>query len=112
MVNIFNVPAVISDEIIETLHESTVFGRGDSRVRIERIISAGQVSPEGFWYDQPENEWVLLVQGEAKVAFDDGTLTSLKAGDHIFIEAHKRHRVEYTSAEPPCIWVCVFYAQA
>ena len=102
MINIFNIPAAIPEEIIETLHES-------KNIRIERILSAGQVSPEGFWYDQSENEWVLLVQGEAKVAFDDGTLVSLKAGDHIFIEAYKRHRVEYTSAEPPCVWVCVFF---
>ena len=102
MINIFNIPSMIPEEIIETLHESKI-------IRIERILSAGQISPEGFWYDQPENEWVLLVQGEAKVTFDDGTLTSLKAGDHIFIEVHKRHRVEYTSAEPPCVWVCVFF---
>lgn len=109
MTNIFVLPPNIPEEIIEILHESPVSGYGTSGVRIERIISAGQKSPEGFWYDQAENEWVLLVQGEARVAFDDGAAVSMKAGDHIFIPARRRHRVEYTSAEPPCVWVCVFF---
>jgi cupin 2 domain-containing protein len=100
--NIFSLPSTIPNEIIETLHSST-------NVRIERILSAGQSSPEGFWYDQPENEWVLLVQGEAHLAFEDGSTVSLKAGDHIMIEARRRHRVEFTSAGPPCVWVCVFF---
>ncbi len=108
MENIFNMPVSIPEEIIETIHESTL-PAGVHRVRIERILSAGQASPEGFWYDQPENEWVLLVQGEARLAFDDGSSLVLKAGDHILIEARRRHRVEYTSAEPPCVWVCVFF---
>lgn len=100
--NIFNLPSTIPDEIVETLHSS-------GSVRIERIISSGQVSPEGFWYDQAENEWVMLVQGEAKVAFDDGTAVSMNAGDYIFIPARRRHRVEFTNTEPPCVWVCVFF---
>jgi len=103
MDNIFNIPAAIPQEIVETLHES-------GTVRVERILSAGQISPEGFWYDQPENEWVLLVQGEATVAFEDGPAAALKAGDHILIMARRRHRVEYTSVNPPCVWVCVFFA--
>ncbi|HOT75400.1 MAG TPA: cupin domain-containing protein [Candidatus Wallbacteria bacterium] len=109
MKNIFTLPPSIAEEIIEILHETPLSVQGNPGVRIERILSAGQVSPEGFWYDQDENEWVLLAQGEAKVAFYDGALVSLKAGDHIFIEAHKRHRVEYTSVNPPCVWICVFY---
>ncbi|HOD43146.1 MAG TPA: hypothetical protein PKL57_21545, partial [Candidatus Wallbacteria bacterium] len=79
MENIFNMPVSIPEEIIETIHESTL-PAGVHRVRIERILSAGQASPEGFWYDQPENEWVLLVQGEARLAFDDGSSLVLKAG--------------------------------
>ena len=109
MKNIFKLPSSISGEIIEILCESAVLGPVPSRVRIERILSAGQISPEGFWYDQSESEWVLLVQGEAKVAYDDGAFDSLKAGDHIFIPARRRHRVEFTSTEPPCVWVCVFF---
>ena len=110
MENIFNMPASIPEEIVETIHESALPAGGGHRVRIERILSAGQASPEGFWYDQPENEWVLLVQGEARLAFDDGAADiSLKAGDYVMILAHRRHRVEYTSSEPPCVWVCVFF---
>jgi len=102
MKNIFDLPDEIPDEIVEVLHENP-------NVRIERIVSAGQVSAEGFWYDQIENEWVSLIQGEARVAFDDGAAAVLKAGDHILIKAHKRHRVEYTSIDPPCVWICVFF---
>ncbi len=102
MKNIFDLPSEIPDEIVEVIYEN-------KNTRIERILSAGQVSAEGFWYDQNENEWVSLVQGEAKVAFDDGGSAVLKAGDHILIKAHKRHRVEYTSIDPPCVWICVFF---
>lgn len=109
MENIFNIPAFIPEEVVETIHESALSSGGSSRIRIERILSAGQSSPEGFWYDQPENEWVLLIQGEARLAFDDGSSFAMKAGDHILIEARRRHRVEFTSVEPPCVWVCVFF---
>ena len=77
-------------------------------VRIERILSAGQISPEGFWYDQKENEFVFLVQGEATIAYEDKHI-NLHAGDTVILHAHEKHRVEYTSIEPPCIWFCIFY---
>ncbi|MGI5892462.1 MAG: cupin domain-containing protein, partial [Bacillota bacterium] len=75
---------------------------------IERIISCGQISPPGFWYDQDEDEWVLLVQGSARLSLSDGSNICLRAGQHILIPAHQKHRIEYTSSEPPCIWICVF----
>ena len=78
-------------------------------VRIEQIISAGQVSPDGFWYDQNEQEWVLLLQGTARLEFAGGNIRQLEAGEHLLIPAHVRHRVAYTSKQPPCIWLCVFY---
>lgn len=74
--------------------------------RVERIVSAGQKSPEGFWYDQSGDEFVSVLQGTGRVEFDDGVVT-LNAGDSIVIAAHRRHRVSYTSAQPPCIWLCV-----
>jgi len=77
-------------------------------VRIERIVSFGQASPEGFWYDQPENEWVLLLEGSAKIQFDD-RLVNLAAGDYVNILAGTRHRVEKTAANGRTVWIAVFY---
>lgn len=76
-------------------------------VLIERIVSCGHSSPPDFWYDQPRDEWVVLLQGEAEVAFADGRLIKLVAGDWLLISAHERHRVTATSSEPPCIWLAV-----
>ena len=79
-------------------------------VRVERIVSLGHVSPEGFWYDQPEHEWVAILAGEAKLRFDDREdLIRLGAGDWINIPAHRKHRVEWTTPERPTIWLAVFY---
>jgi len=75
--------------------------------RIERILSTGQTTPPGDWYDQQWDEWVALLQGEAELSFQDGTRRRLSAGDHLLLAAHLRHRVEYTSSEPPCIWLAV-----
>jgi len=99
--NIFNLPENIDDEIIEILQNG-------KNIRIERILSAGQSSSKDFWYDQDENEWVLLIQGEAQILFENESVV-LKPGDHILIPAHRRHRVERTSSHPPCIWICVFF---
>jgi cupin 2 domain-containing protein len=76
--------------------------------RIERIVSTGQVSPPGFWYDQARIEWVLLVAGRAKLRFEDEAQPrDLKPGDYVEIAAHRRHRVEATQADPPTIWLAV-----
>ncbi len=74
--------------------------------RIERIVSFGQASPEGFWYDQAWDEWVLLVQGSAELDLGGQTL-ALSPGDHVFIQAGQRHRVLRTSSTPPAIWLAV-----
>ena len=76
-------------------------------VRIERILSGGQTSPEGFWYDQKEHEWVTILEGEGEVAYPDGRRVRLKKGDTLLLPAHQKHRVSYTST--PCLWLCVFY---
>jgi cupin 2 domain-containing protein len=76
-------------------------------VRIERILSSGHTTPDGEFYDQPNNEWVVLLQGEAELAYDDGSTRRLSAGDHLLIPAHERHRVTHTSTEPPCVWLAV-----
>ena len=79
-------------------------------VTIERIVSRGQASPSGFWYDQERPEWVLLVAGSAGIRFEDeATPRTLKAGDHLHIPAHARHRVEWTDAAGPTIWLAVHH---
>lgn len=75
--------------------------------RIERIISVGHVTPAGEWYDQATDEWVLLLQGEAELAFEGGDRQRLKRGDYLLIPAHCRHRVEATSTDPPCLWLAM-----
>ena len=77
-------------------------------VKIERIDSFGQASPEGFWYDQPKDEWVLLVKGEATLEIQDQPELSLRSGDYLLIPAHTRHRVSYTSADAK--WLAVHVA--
>src|SRR5271165_4878460 len=77
-------------------------------VRIERIVSSGQASPPGFWYDQDFAEWVLVLAGSAAVRFEgDAADRVLKPGDHLFIPARRRHRVEWTDAAAPTIWLAV-----
>src|SRR5512133_73188 len=77
-------------------------------LRIERIVSTGQASPPGFWYDQPQAEWVLLLRGEASLAFEDEPAPRLmQAGDFVDIAAHRRHRVESTAALT--LWLAVHY---
>ena len=79
-------------------------------LRIERIVSFGQASPEGFWYDQGAAEWVLLLAGAARLRFEDETQArALGPGDWLEIAAHRRHRVEWTDPAKPTIWLAVFY---
>ena len=79
----------------------------DHGILIERIVSKGHASPPGFWYDQDRDEWVALLQGKAKIAWLDGKTGNLNPGDWLFIPAHVKHRVEWTSTDPPCIWLAV-----
>jgi len=79
----------------------------DQGVRIERIISTGHSSPPGFWYDQERDEWLCLVQGHATISWFDGRRRDLSPGDLLLIPAHEKHRVEWTSQNPPCIWIAV-----
>ena len=78
-------------------------------LRIERIVSRGHASPEGFWYDQPSAEWVLLLQGSARLRFEDEPQPrELKPGDWVEIAPHRRHRVEATSVDQATLWLAVY----
>ncbi len=80
-------------------------------LRIERIISTGQCSPPDFWYDQNEGEWVVLLQGEAKLRFaDEADARHLQPGDQLDIAPHRQHRVDWTAPDQTTIWLAVFYA--
>jgi len=97
-----NLPHADTAEIAERL-------AGSANVRIERIVSQGQTSPAGFWYDQDETEFVLLLDGAARLGFADGETQSLAPGDWIEIAAHRRHRVEWTAPDQPTVWLTVSY---
>lgn len=81
-----------------------------SGVRIERILSTGQSSPADFWYDQPEDEWVAVLYGNAELELADGTRQHLAAGDHLLLPARTLHRVAFT--ENPTLWLAVFFPPA
>lgn len=101
--NLFqNIPADLSAEVFEVLVES-------ESVTIERIVSKGHTSPESGWYDQERNEWVVVLQGRAKVEFEEAGVVELEAGDYVNIPAHVKHRVIETSIEPVTIWLAVHY---
>lgn len=78
-------------------------------VTIERIVSRGHSSPPTGWYDQPDNEWVAILKGEARLVFGDGSEIHLTAGSHINIPAHTRHRVAWTTPDTDTIWLAVHY---
>lgn len=93
-----------SAEIFEQLA-----GDNAGAVRIERIVSAGHASDDGFWYDQNEHEWVMVLQGSAVLALQGQEDVHLVAGDYLNIPAHTRHRVVSTAKDQLTIWLAVFY---
>ncbi|HIK33665.1 MAG TPA: cupin domain-containing protein [Oscillatoriales cyanobacterium M59_W2019_021] len=102
--NIFHLPSDLpQEEYFEPL-------LSQGNLLIERIISTGQTTPPGEWYDQDRDEWVVLLQGEATLGYEDGSTKVLTAGDWVLISAHQKHRVEFTSTQPPCIWLAVHVA--
>ena len=74
-------------------------------VRIERIASRSYGSPAGFWYDQPQSEWVIVLRGHAVLEFEDGELVPLQEGDYLLIPSHLKHRVQQTG--PDTLWLAV-----
>jgi cupin 2 domain-containing protein len=104
MRNLFaDIPEHLRDELIETILQTSSF-------YVERIVSRGHCSPAGFWYDQDENEWVILLKGSAHLRFDDQKdVIILKSGDYLHIDRHQRHRVEWTDPEQETIWLAVHY---
>ena len=97
--NLFaNIPAGVDGESFTTLF-------AHANAKIERIVSHSHQSPPGFWYDQTDDEWVIMLRGNATVEFADGEIVELNSGDYLTIPRHVKHRVARTSAET--IWLAV-----
>ena len=81
-------------------------------LRLERIVSHGQASPEDFWYDQPEGEWVMVVRGAARLRLaGEAEDRRLGPGDHIYLAPHLKHRVSWTAPDEPTVWLALFIAE-
>ena len=80
-------------------------------LRVERIVSTGQATPEGQWYDQDTDEWVVVIAGAARLRLEnEDEDRELGEGDWVLLPAHCRHRVIWTRAEPPTIWLALHFA--
>jgi cupin 2 domain-containing protein len=100
-VNLFSAPDNLPSELSVTLQAA-------EGIRIERIVSRGHASPDGFWCDQDQHEWVVVLQGAGRLRFEDECL-DMQRGDFVSIPAHKKHRVEWTTPAELTIWLAVFY---
>ncbi len=101
--NLFDsIPENVSEEIFTQLLHGQDF-------RVERIVSKGHASPESGWYDQDENEWVVVLQGEARLSFPGQRVEHLSAGSYINIPARTRHRVIWTPPDKETIWLAIHY---
>ena len=105
--NLFeNIPGELPEELVTVLSES-------KGVKIERIVSDGHGSLDGFWYDQDEHEWVLLVSGSAVLSIEKASgieQVELNPGDYLLLPAHQRHRVESTSQTEKTIWLAIYFS--
>ena len=99
---------IFKDILVNKEQEEFIDLVKSKNIRIERIVSNGQTSEKDFWYEQDENEFVLLLEGDAIIEFEDKEI-ELKKGDYIDIKEKIKHRVKYTSESEPTIWLAVFY---
>lgn len=98
-----SIPSDLADEVFSTLYHA-------EGVRIERIVSRGHASPPGFWYDQNEHEWVIVLKGHAAIQFDgDSAPVELQPGAYLNIPAHARHRVVSTHPTEQTVWLAIHY---
>jgi len=105
---------MISANLLESIVQNLDKERFDTilenpHIKIERIVSKGHTSPDSGWHDQPHNEWVLLLSGNAVIRYKNERDTHLKAGDHVLLPAHKKHKVSWTNPETESVWLAVHY---
>lgn len=96
------VPEKIEKEIFQEIVRT-------ENITIERIISQGQSSPETGWYDQEKSEWVMVLEGEALVEFDDGEEARLGKNDFLMIFPHQKHRVKWTCPDRKTVWLAIYF---
>ena len=109
-----NILSILPDTAFGEVFEHIVAGE---HVRVDRIVSCGQVTPEGEWYDQAEHEWVLVLSGAARLVLEESEVGSaplwrevaLAEGDYLNIPAHVRHRVSWTDPTRQTVWLAIFY---
>ena len=102
--NLFSdIPTKLKEELFEVLFKN-------ENLKIERIVSEGHSSPEQGWYDQAESEWVIVVEGSAKILFDDDREFLLEKGDYLNIPAHTKHKVVWTDPDKQTIWLAIHYS--
>jgi len=101
--NIFeSIPENLDDEVVDLLVQT-------GKVKIERIISKGHTSPASGWYDQEKEEWVIVLKGAAIISFEKGKEINLKAGSHLNIPAHTKHKVTWTNPKTETVWLAIHY---
>lgn len=103
--NLFSLEKYSYNEFLE--YFETIFQ--NEKVKIEKIVSQGHRNPDNFWYDQDEYEWVILLQGSAKIKFSNNEIITLNPGDYILIEPHEKHRVEWTDPTCKTFWLAIFF---
>ena len=94
-----NIPLSSKEEIFEIITQN-------NNIKIERIISYGQTTANDYWYNQEEDEFIVIIEGKATILYDDKSTFNLKKGDTLYIKAHQKHKVTYTSS--PTIWLAIF----
>ncbi|MDD3579935.1 MAG: cupin domain-containing protein [Desulfobacca sp.] len=104
MPNLFSsLPEQLPEELEETILET-------ENLRLVKIVSTGQATPAGEWYDQPTNEWVILLTGRAGLLFEGRSeVVIMEPGDYINIPAHQRHRLEWTAPRQATVWLALHY---
>lgn len=104
MTNLFSELSLsLPDELFTVLLDT-------ANIRIEQIVSHGHASPKGFWYDQNQHEWVVVLKGAARLRFEhEAQPVEMKQGDFVNIPAHRKHRVDWTTTDEPTVWLAVHY---
>jgi cupin 2 domain-containing protein len=103
-----NIFAKLPQSLSEEVFQEMIHGE---RFRLERIISFGQATSAGQWYDQDQHEWVVLLSGAAGLRFEgEEGLRVLSPGDFVNIPAHTRHRVEWTDEKQSTVWLALHYS--
>ena len=102
-----NIYKLIPGDLTEEIFETIVHG---NNIRIERIISKGHTSPDTGWYDQRQNEWIIILKGNAIITFEGDKEIRLNEGSYLDIAAHTKHKVSWTSQKTETIWLAIYYS--